>query len=106
MGSDHGSVVAQLCDCSTKEERFSTWIQKSVEKLRNGEHQKSDEGRSEDLKKLPGFRSATLNLKEKSCKKTETTAAACKQVKDDAAATSEHAEGHNEATVVAGKRKK
>ena len=45
-----------------------------------------------------------MNLKEKS-RRTETTAAACKQVKDEAAATCEHAEGHNEATAVAGKRK-
>ena len=35
--------------------------------------------------------------------RTETTAEACKQVKDEAAATSEHAEGHNEAIAVAGK---
>ena len=35
---------------------FKKWRKNS-----NGKHQKSDEGRSEDPKKLPGSRSATVN---------------------------------------------
>ena len=37
--------------------------------------------------------------------KVDTTAAACKQAEDEPAATSEHAEGHNEATAAEDKKK-
>ena len=68
MGSDHGNVMAQFVIPAPKKKDSQNGFKKMEEKLSNGEHQKSDEGRSEDPKKLPGSRRATVNLKKKSCR--------------------------------------
>ena len=56
------------------------------------------------MKKLPDSKSATVNLKQKSCRKM-TTSSVMQVGGDEPAATSEHFEGHNEATAAADKRK-